>query len=215
MTDFISQYRAAFEAVGRPLTASDAMNEDELEAAQLRLGHHLPKALLDFYRVAGNAGYFQNLIVLIKPENWRINSDDRLIFLQDFYGVNQSALELPTALDDPNIYDDISGLTNETCSHCLIFWLYYEAMLGQQMPFVAEVMNDLDQSTFNLIDSTWNLLIKYCDERVYNQSGRVIYLSPYGFGSNRTWHMWIGVTKHYMLEEISHELGVTLTEYEH
>ena len=78
MTDFISQYRAAFEAVGRPLIEADSISKEQLKEAEQRLGHKLPKALRDFYRVAGNADCF-GFRVLIKPDDLEINSSGRMV----------------------------------------------------------------------------------------------------------------------------------------
>lgn len=207
MTDFISQYRAAFEAVGRPLTAADAISEEKLEAAQQRLGIKLPKALFDFYRVAGNSGYFN-----YQSQLWELNElgidEGKLIFFGDGYGVVWFGLDLPLTSADPLVIFSEDYSVCGLCSIFLTIYVYIEAAQGG-MPFTAEAT--VGRSTLKQLESQWESAIQLGHWQVYKQSGRVIFL----WSSGKEWELRVGVTAHCDLKAIARELNIELKEVEH
>lgn len=210
MNDFISQYRAAFEAVGRPLTAADAISEEELEAAQQWLGHKLPKALLDFYRVAGKTDYFRNSWKL-SPLNELLIEEGRLIFFGDVYYTFWFGLDLPIISEDPSVIFSEGYSACGLCSLFLSCCLYQEATEGG-MPFTAEsiVMN----STMEQLKSQWESPIELDHWHIYKHKERVVFLWSRN-ESCTEWGLNLGVMKHSDIEATAHELNIELKEVEH
>jgi len=63
-------YRRAFEKLGHPLTARDAIPPGELTKAEKKLGVQLPAALRDYYLVAGRDG---QAICVLEWQDFRTN----------------------------------------------------------------------------------------------------------------------------------------------
>lgn len=207
MTNFISQYRAVFEDVSRPLKRADGINKKEIETAQKRLGHKLPKALFDFYHVAGNANYFGNFSDLRTLNELGI-AEGKLIFLGDIYGTVWFGLDLPITSEDPLVIFSEGYSACGPCSLFLAAELYAEAAQGS-MPFTAEAT--IDETTLKKIKSRWELAIELGHWQVYKQPGCIIFL---WHSEKDKWEMRVGVMKRDDLEAIAHELDIELKETE-
>jgi hypothetical protein len=81
--EFVAQYRQAFASLGRPLRRRDGTPRSELHAAARELGLRVPRALRDYYLVAGRAEDFNCAHnSLLQPRDWSIESR-KLVFLQE------------------------------------------------------------------------------------------------------------------------------------
>ena len=61
MINFQDQYRRAYESLGHPLTHREGRSETRIWAVERGLGVRLPKALRDYYLVAGTEQRFNHI----------------------------------------------------------------------------------------------------------------------------------------------------------
>src|SRR5262249_26178212 len=83
MINFQDQYRRAYESLGHPLTHREGRSQTRIRAVERRLGVHLPKALRDYYLVAGTERRFNQIFNhLYAPEEWFIDGE-KLVFMEE------------------------------------------------------------------------------------------------------------------------------------
>lgn len=208
MADFIAQYQAAFEAVEFPLTASHSCSDEEIKAAEKRLGHHLPQALANFYRVAGKSNFLCNLYTLVNLSDLQ-NQNGKLVILFDPDGGICDGIDLPADSEDPMVHST-NNLTlpgwevkQGFCSQYLVYAVFYEAA-ENDFPIIADAT--ITESIRILADRKWKLFAVTDDYRVYASADCVIVL----WKSGDDWAMRVGMKELTTLDEISHELGITL-----
>jgi hypothetical protein len=80
---FREQYRRIFERLGRPLSARDGIPDQTIAAAEKKLGVRLPRALRDYYLVAGGERVLNRAFNrLCAPRDWELHKG-KLIFLEE------------------------------------------------------------------------------------------------------------------------------------
>jgi hypothetical protein len=211
MQDFISQYRAAFEAVGRPLKRADGISKKEIAAVQKHLEHKLPQALADFYRVAGRSNFLCNLHTLVNLQDLQ-NQNGKLVFMFDQHcGINDG-FDLPNDSEDPMVYTtndlDLNGWEPKQglCSQYLVYSVFHKAA-DNSFPIRVDAV--ITETIRILVDRKWKLFIATDDYRAYASSDCIIALWKY----NTEWGMRMGIKELAMLDEISRELGVALEPF--
>lgn len=211
--DFRDRYRQAFEALGRPLLPEDGIPDDLIDAAARRLGVMVPRALADFYRVAGRADdYTSAFNRLLPPEEWTLQ-DGTLVFLEE----NQAVVLWGIAAT-PNPGDDPPALqaTNEPplaweqvgehCSTFLLVMLHWEAAFASAMPCAGTAIAPGDLAT--TLDRNWSFVGEAADIRAYSAPGRAACLAPWDDG----YELFVGTTDEADLDAIARELGISLEE---
>ena len=83
MAGYQRLYRQAFETLGRPLKSDDKVPEEELLAAERRLGLRIPKALADFYRCAGRAADRTSVFNKLLPPAELAVQSGKLVFMEE------------------------------------------------------------------------------------------------------------------------------------
>ena len=79
MGRYREQYLRAFQTLGRELRPADALSADVIAAAEGRLGLRAPKALAEFYHVAGRAeDYTCAFNRLLPPSEWTMDVGESL-----------------------------------------------------------------------------------------------------------------------------------------
>src|SRR5262245_45041251 len=114
MANFKELYRSAFENLGRPLISKDAIPARWILKAESDLGVNVPKALCDYYLVAGRESQFnrfQNR--LLRPDEWFVDKG-RLVFFEEnqvvvVWGISAT----PRQTEDPPVEQGVNGETIE------------------------------------------------------------------------------------------------------
>ena len=85
------------------------------------------------------------------------------------------------------------------------------------MPFTAALVGEIEDSALSL-GTNWDAIYQFhsgCDW-IHTRRGCVLYFSVWSLflaDDNLDCHAYVGVTEHYMLDEISRELGMPLIEF--
>jgi uncharacterized protein (TIGR02996 family) len=126
--DFNLRYQAAFAALARPLRPKDGVPESRVARGERRLGIRLPRALRDYYLVAGRFDQF-NVDVhdhLMPPESWELDSGI-VEFLNENQGVARWGVKVNgPAGDDPPVFHAYAdepmdwGEINPRCSEVIV-----------------------------------------------------------------------------------------------
>ena len=136
MPSFKSYYQSIFKNFGAPLTKAMEIESSRIDAAQKRLGVRIPKALREYYLVAGKERRFNmchNRI--LAPEKWEVDRG-RLIFMEENQWFFWSISLRTTDADDPPV---AHGMDDEPITwvrwhrHCSVFlavMLHYQAIAG-------------------------------------------------------------------------------------
>ena len=140
---FRDRYRAAYAALGVPLTSSHALEADRLTALS-ELG--LPDALWDYYAVAGNEHRFNHSFNrLLAPEDIVVQ-DGRIVFMEE----NQAAVLWGV---NPNVANPFveQGINSDTqplewhsedvaCAEFCETMLYVQATFGEALGHVVSAV---------------------------------------------------------------------------
>jgi uncharacterized protein (TIGR02996 family) len=156
-------YRTAFAALARPLTPRDGVPEERVARGEDRLGVRLPRALRDYYLVAGRFDRLnQAHDRLLPPGQWELASR-KIVFLEE----NQWAALAGVRADDPAgddppvfwgyVFDERPqwGRHHDRCSEWLVLNLYRQAVLGG-MKYLARA--DISPQDLAQIEETWPLI---------------------------------------------------------
>jgi uncharacterized protein (TIGR02996 family) len=155
------RYRTAFAALARPLTPSNGVPEKRVAQAEHRLGVRLPRALRDYYLLAGRCDRLnQANDRLLPPEDWELASG-KIAFLVENQGVALAGVRADDpAGDDPPVFwgyldeDDRPDWHRHQgrCSDFLVINLYQQAVLGG-MKYRGQA--NIDAEDLAQIQTTW------------------------------------------------------------
>jgi hypothetical protein len=137
MASFKNYYRSLFRTFGYPLSDRTVLSSNVLTVAEKRLGVKIPKALRDYYLVAGRERRFNTCLDrLLPPSQWSLDKK-RILFMEEnqvvaWWGVS---IRNPRAADPP-----ISQVINDEpiywlpehrkCSVFLAVMLHHQAVSG-------------------------------------------------------------------------------------
>jgi uncharacterized protein (TIGR02996 family) len=139
------RYRTAFAALARPLTPKDGVPEERVAQEERRLGIRLPRALRDYYLVAGRSRRLnQAHDRLLQPNEWELASG-KIAFLEENQGTALAGVRAnDPAGDDPPVFWGYIIDENprwqrhhERCSEFLVVNLYHQAVMGG-MQYIAQ-----------------------------------------------------------------------------
>src|SRR5690349_13306014 len=144
MPSFRRYYRGIYDAFGYPLSERTALSPEVLDAGRKRLGVPVPRALRDYYLVAGRERRFNSCHNrLLPPSKWTVDQR-RLVFMEEnqavvYWGVGTRN---PDA-DDPAVWQGVNGepiawyAEHRKCSVFLAVMLHYHAVNGG-FPFCGQ-----------------------------------------------------------------------------
>jgi hypothetical protein len=154
MSSFKKYYRSIFETFGYSLSKHTSMSSKVLTDTEKRLGIKIPKALRDYYLVAGNVKRFDHSHNhFLHPSEWEVDKQ-KLIFLiqktgDPIWGVS---LRNPTSVD-PLISEGTKGNSISWSSRrwkCSIFisrMLHLQAVCGASTHSAnVDLQNELNYS---------------------------------------------------------------------
>ena len=215
MSSFRERYEAVFRAFGRPLDARCAMSEATLAKAEARLGVRIPRALREYYAVAGREERF-NLVDqrLLPPSRWEVDSK-RLVFMEEnqvvcIWGVSLRRF----GSSDPPVsegFPDGEGASwvplKRTSSAFLMAMLHRQAVCGglPHVRFGEEIPAATFKARFRKRD--WTSYGKLKGEEYFSRPGQVIALSREGFRDGR-WTISIAAGTRDGLRSLADELGL-------
>jgi hypothetical protein len=141
---FAERYRAAFASLGVPLRPKDVLKPESLEHLKLE-GLVLPKALRDYYLVAGNEETLNHSFNrLLAPENVFVESG-RIVFMEEnqgvvYWGIKPDGSENPTVEQGINIEGKpIEWHSEDTdCAEFLEVMLCWQASFGGGLKYPVQ-----------------------------------------------------------------------------
>lgn len=207
---FVQKYREAYASLGRTLSPQDATPEEEILAAERRLGIRTPLALRDYYRVAGQARDFNSAHDrLLPPKEWAIESK-RLVFMEENQAVVLYGAKLKTEqVDPPAFMADSSDVgqwfkVNGKCSVFLLVMLLWESAYGGALPHcgTARVLPGLREK----LDRTWPFVGEVNDMRAYHKPGQVVCFLEW----KPDWRVFVGAVSKPDLTAVATDLNLDL-----
>lgn len=172
-------FEIAEDLLCRPLTERDGLAEEDIIAAQNRLGLELPKVLKNFYlHLGGNQLFMEAFLHLFSPENLTV-ADEMLIFIAEnqeviLWGLKVDAL----SSDDPGVFqvnpENISEISSEekSLSEFLRITLYYQAAQGGYK-FCGWVYDY--QEVLPRIEKGWEKVVEVNGLHIWWQAGKIIF----------------------------------------
>jgi hypothetical protein len=209
MNRYQKLYRRAFETLGRGLRSEDGCPDEEILAAERRLGVRMPTALADFYRFAGRAADYTSVLnSLLSPSALTLQSG-KLAFMEENQAVVLWATDAGAGpIDDPPAYQATNDESlvwkhvNERCSVFLIVMLHWEAAFGGAMPNARTSI--VDRSLVKILDRDWSFVGEVNGMRAYNKPGTAICFLKWDDG----WRIFAGCTSDAGMNAIASEFGV-------
>jgi pimeloyl-ACP methyl ester carboxylesterase len=211
VTDFVEEYRQAFNLLGRRLRHRDEIPHKELLAAEKQLGLRLPAALREYYRVAGRADDFNRAHDrLLRPADCTIESR-KLVFMVEnqaviLYGIPAGPQPIG---DDPPVFMGYNDepirwyKVNGRCSAFLLVMLHVQAAFGGAMPNCASAQ--VRAGLRKVLDRGWSFVGEFYQMRAYHKPGRVICFEKEGDDSRR---VYVGAKSEAELSAVASDLSL-------
>ena len=179
MDDFQEQYRRSFEILGRPLKPEDRLPDETIIAAEHRLGVRVPKALADFYRIAGRANDFTCVFDrMLPPDEWAIEAG-KLVFMEENQAVVVWGTEAGArSIDDPPAFQATNEepldweQVNDRCSVFLLVMTHWEAAYGAAMPYASTTK--VEAGLVGRLGLDWSFVGEVAGMKAFNKPGRAV-----------------------------------------
>jgi uncharacterized protein (TIGR02996 family) len=186
--DFTLRYQTAFAALARPLRPRDGVPEGRVARGERRLGIRLPRALRNYYLVAGRLDQF-NVDVhdhLMPPESWELDSGI-VEFLDENQGVARWGVKADDPVgDDPPVFHTYYGepmdwnKIHPRCSEFLVTHLYLHAVWGG-MKYLGKA-TDIGQAEVTQalakLEKTWPFVGEDSDLLAFGKDGQAACVVP-------------------------------------
>lgn len=210
MASFCDQYRHAFSNLGSPLKPRDGISHSALRAAEKRLGESLPKALADYYLVAGREQRFNCVYErLLPPEEWFVDGY-HLVFMEEnqavvYWGV-QTCRE-PTS--NAPVFQGVNGdpitwhVEHERCATFLLVMLHWQGAFGGAMPWCGTAPTSRQLVT--RLDRDWRFVGEVNGMRAYSRPGQAACILLW----ENSWRVFCGATEAETAKTLAKELRVS------
>lgn len=179
---FERHYRQIFDSFGYPLSKNAGVLPAALSKAEKSLGITVPKALLDYYLVAGREKHFNEAHNrLISCNDWEIHRK-RLLFMVENQGVVVWSVSIGSSQDeDPKIWQASNEEPYEwyqetrRCSVFLSVMLHYQAINGgMKYSANAEARPDLKRK----LKTKWTCYGTVNRMTAYSRQNQVLCIEP-------------------------------------
>jgi len=216
MPSFQKYYRNLFRTFGYPLTERSAISANMLAAAEKRLGVKIPRALQDYYLVAGRERRFGRCHNrLLAPEAWVVDRQ-RLIFMEENQAVILWGVSLRNpGADNPSVFQGINddpiqwALEHRKFSMFLAVMLHYQAVCGG-FRFCAQA-DAPDGSAYRFEEEGWTHYGEVNSLQAYSRANQVVCLMrPGNLPFMQNWSVLAGGKTRRDLQAIGADIGVHL-----
>ena len=217
-TDFQDEYRSLFARLGFPLSKRHGMSGAQLDRAEIRLASRLPKALRDYYLVAGREKILNHSFNgLCSPSEWEVHSG-KLIFMEEnqtvvVWGIpiSKRPAQDPTVFQCPLVQGELDKWYSEQtrCSDFLKFMVHLQAAYSGGMPFTASAPMAEDPSV--IFNSSWLFGGEVNGMRAYSMQDRVVCVTKWQeFGSDKkSWRVFGGAKTKDGITVVGTEFGIS------
>jgi hypothetical protein len=158
------KYRQVIESLAKSLTSEDGVPAAEITAGEHRLGVRLPRALREYYLIAGRLDQLNRAHNrLYSAQDWFVDAG-KLAFMEEnqrvvFWGIpiNGKTDDDPPVLQGVNISDQPIEWHPEhgCCSEFLVMMLHWQAVCGG-MPFIGAA--DISSAALGRIRADWRFV---------------------------------------------------------
>ena len=162
--NYLFRYRQAIEVLDRPLTSADGLPDREIVTGEQRLGVRLPRALREFYGIAGQLDHLNRAHNrLYTPDEWFVDAG-KLVFMEENQAVVYWGIPISEWLcDDPPVSQGVNVVDQPidwhpehgACSEFLLVMLHWQAVCGG-MKFTGSA--DIPAKALTLISAMWSLV---------------------------------------------------------
>lgn len=211
MNDYQERYRQAFERLGRLLKSEDEVPEETILAAEQRLGLRIPKALADYYRLAGKADDYNRDFNRLLPLSKLSVEFGKLWFMEENQAVvlwgTDAGVELaddPPAYQATNVEPLLWDEVSDRCSVFLLVMIHWAGTFAGAMPNASTAA--VDETRLEILDRDWAFVGEVNGLRTYNSPGKAVCFLKWG----DEWRIFAGATSEEGMRAIAADLGVTL-----
>jgi hypothetical protein len=209
MTNFQDHYRRVYESLGHRLSHREGRSDSKVGLFERRLGIRLPKAVRDYYLVAGKEQRFnQAFNHLYAPEEWVID-DQKLVFMEENQAVVLWGTEASfEPADDPRVYQGVNGepiewyIEHEQCSVVLVVMLHWQGAFGGAMEYSGTA--GVSEELVKVLDRDWQFVGEVNKMRAYSRAGRAACFLKWEDG----WRIFGGAVHGRDFNAIATELGL-------
>jgi hypothetical protein len=209
MDDFQKLYRSTYATLGYELSEKDCMSLPVIQDAEKRLGVVLPRALKDYYLVAGQETRFNTAYErLLPPAEWFID-DGKLAFMEENQVVVLWGVPAVTEnLEDPPVYQGVNNDTiewhkeHDRCNVFLTVMLHWQAVFGAAMPFGSEA--SAPEALGSELKRQWSFVGEVNGLSAYNRPGQVICHLKW----EDEWRIFAGAVSKELMVSMAEELNL-------
>lgn len=222
MKDFASDYRKLFSEIGAKLTARDGCPEARIVVAEQGLGVRVPRALRDYYLVAGRERRFNQIHNrFLAPDDWFV-TNGHLAFLDEnqsvvFWGVRAVKDEAIDPWVFQGVNDDPIEWQREHryCSIFLKVMVLWHGANGGAMPHIGSAA--VPARFVTKLDRDWEFVGEVNRMRAYHRPGQVACFVEWSdIDQHRRneppWRVFVGEWTKAGLDQIAQEWEVTFEE---
>lgn len=204
-------YPDLFQLLGRALRPTDAVDPHAITKAEQALGLAAPRALREFYLLAGNAHDVTTVYdQFLPPADWSVQ-EGKLVFVEENQDVVRYGVDCgPGAGDDPPIWITTTGDATEwhpvcdSCSEFIATLLVWQCGFGEALPHGASGL--AGPGTEAALQAGWRHVGTVNEMRAYVQPGRVACVVEWSDGLR----VFVGALSDDALWALEDALDVTL-----
>ncbi len=217
--DFQKFYRETYVRLGFNLESCDGVSENKLRYAEKKLGAEIPRALRDYYLVAGCEKSLNRAFNrLVSIDELEIHHT-KLPFMGENQGaviwgvdIHTPAVPNPPVFQGPVFKGEAKNWLPE-CDHCssfLVFMLHLQAGYGRGMPLSASAPANLEIRSE--LDDNWYFGGEVNGMRTYSRNGQAVcFLKwPHLIKKTEGWQVFVGATNQEALKVIQRDLAINL-----
>jgi hypothetical protein len=206
---YLLRYRQAIEVLDRPLISEDGLPDREIVMGEQRLGVRLPRALREYYGIAGRLDHLNRAHNrLYAPHEWFVDAGE-LVFMEENQVVVYWGIPISDWLgDDPPVLQGVNVIDQPidwhpehgACSEFLLVMLHWQAVCGG-MKFTGSA--DISPEALTLIRAIWSLVGEVSELWAFASDGKAACVIREG----ETRQLFVGARTQQDFSAISAELA--------